>query len=105
MSESNGGEPPFKVGNLAAVPGQILSLAESAGQQGKLPQFLEIMKTAMGQLERRPIAWGDPAYNLAHPGGIVYRALLAPISFVYAVYSSERVVIILEVRQFAEYAP
>jgi hypothetical protein len=103
MNENNGGSVTYKVSRQATVPADIRAIAALAKQQGKLARFIEILKTAMHHLERRPLEWGDPRYNLAHPGGVVCHAMILPICFGYAVFPDEHVVVILEVWQVADY--
>ena len=94
----------FVVDRLPGVPAQIRSIGAIATKAGKLAQFIEIMKTALRQLETNSVGWGDPLYHTIVSSGVVCHRIARPVVFHFVVYESDRLVVLLEVRVIGEFA-
>jgi hypothetical protein len=95
---------PYQLDHGPAVAEQIQSIEGTAKQSGGLTQFADIMEKAIHMLRTDPKGWGDPEYRAKTVNGVMYHATIRPIAFRYAVYEEVRGVVLLRVRQFAEFA-
>jgi hypothetical protein len=89
--------------NLMSATKQIQAIAAGAKPLGNLPRFQDILFEAIRRLKDDPHGWGDPAYHKLVGGGVVCHAILRPIAFYFVIYESPRPVVLLEVRQFADF--
>jgi hypothetical protein len=88
----------YIVDRLPVVNEQIRFLAKRAKALGILKAYLEALKTAVVQLARDPLEWGDPLHRTQHPGGVACHRLYSPIGVHYVVYTIEKRVIIQAIR-------
>ena len=100
---SQGQPMPYKVDQGSDVNEQIQEIIAAARQAGKLGQVKEILKRAMDLLRIDPEGWGDPEYRAKTVAAIRYRGIIRPILFRYAVYEQTRSVVLLTVKQFADF--
>lgn len=93
----------YKLEHTPRATQQIQAIGESAKQIGKLPALKEILLEAVRRLKTDPHGWGDPQFHKLVGGGVVCHGILRPIVFYYVFYEALRAVVLLEVRQFAEF--
>lgn len=101
MSESQRG--PYKIEKGAGVKEQIEKIRMESRQAGKYLAFIEVMEKAIARLQDKPHEWGDPEYRAKTVDGVMRHGIIRPISFRYAVYEQAHAVVLLRVRQFADF--
>jgi hypothetical protein len=85
------------VSHLAPVAHEIRALKASAAAAGLQEEFAAALQKMASKLQTEPLTWGDPEYHLKKPGGVVYHAVIAPVLVRYAVYETERQVVVLRI--------
>src|SRR5947209_3566173 len=93
----------YRLEHLPSATKQIQSIAASTNPLGNLPVFQDILFEAIRRLKYDPHGWGDPAFHKLVGGGVVCHAILRPMVFYFVIYESLRSVVLLEVRQFADF--
>jgi hypothetical protein len=88
-------DPEYHVDRVPYVDDQIYALAGKAATEPAKQQLTAALKTALQQLERRPLEWGDPERKTRKKGGVVCHGICAPILVRYVVFEAEHAVIIL----------
>jgi hypothetical protein len=94
---------PFKVGKYPGVAEKMRALADYASLGGIRQSYLDALKTMVERLENDPLQWGDPLYRAPHQSGIVCRACVGPITLLYSVHESVRVVLIIDLKPLFEW--
>src|SRR5947208_203704 len=92
----------YKVDRMPAVNLQMRDLADHARARRIHRAYADALREMLNELQTHPLEWGDPEYNMKHPGGIVCRGIAWPILVRYAVYENEKVVMIFEIRPLAD---
>ncbi len=100
---SSGSTDGYKLEHIPQATQQIEAIAASAQEAGELPVFKQILLEAVRRLKDDPHGWGDPEFHKLVGGGIMCHGILRPIAFYYVIYESLRSVVLLEVRQFADF--
>jgi len=85
------------------VDEKIQAIATIAKQAGHQRDFARLMKKAVELLQNEPQGWGDPEYHSKSVEGVVFHALLRPVSFRYVVYEQVSAVVLLNIRLYAEF--
>ena len=93
----------YKVEPGFGIKDQIESIKTTSKKTGHLARFIEILEEAVRRLEADPHGWGDPEYRAKTVDAVAYRAILRPVVFRYVVYEQFSVVVLLNVRLFAEF--
>lgn len=58
---------------------------------------MQLLRTMVDELERRPLEWGDPQFDLLELGLTVYRRLLGRFTVSYAVDPANRLVYLRDI--------
>jgi hypothetical protein len=77
---------------------QIRALLAEAAIRGELREVLAALRATARELKTRPQDWGDPVHRTHKEGGVVYHRIFSPLLVRYAVFESEKVVWLLNVR-------
>ena len=86
----------FRLGYPPQVKNQIQDLASRARKNGTMTTLVHALKQMIWKLMNRPLE-GEPKYRTQHPGGIVFQEVEPPLVFHYAVYQTEKTVLLLDV--------
>ena len=101
MTMSSNGQTLYKLRHLPSVTDEIKSIANDLALHGRKAEFLSAMTAVVAKLQKEPTVWGDPEYNLHHPGGCIYHGIMKPVIVKYAVFEHEKTVLLLNVRILA----
>jgi hypothetical protein len=96
MSSPSGAN--FTVDRLPKVDDEIRELAKVARANGRLQEYLNIVRDVLDELEQDPQNWGDPEYHGKSEGSTVCHGIAGPLYVKYVVFEPERVVVIFQVR-------
>jgi hypothetical protein len=88
----------FEVHRLPAVSEQIRNITAQATALGFRRQYFEWIKSAIAELERDPLGWGEPRYNTRKKGGVVCQRVFERLNLHYVVFQVERKVFILDLQ-------
>jgi hypothetical protein len=92
--------PVYKVGLLSRVNKQIRDLSEQGKLKGVNEALIAALKKVRDFCKEKPIEWGDPVRRTTREGGMVCRGICKPIVVEYAVFESDRTVIVLDIFPF-----
>ncbi len=67
----------------------VRQLAEAAGLEA---EYLRLLHSMVDELERRPLEWGDPQFDLLEMGLTVYHRMVDRFTVQYAVDPARRIV-------------
>src|SRR5438552_2933374 len=90
----------FEVVHLSHIRKQIEDLAARTQKIGLRKQFLQRLRGVLMRLHVRPWKVGEKLYRTRYPGGVVYKVVKPPFILYFALYESERLVVVFKVDEF-----
>jgi hypothetical protein len=90
--------PLFRVDPTGPAKQQMRELLVKASPGNERQVVRDALRSIVSQLETRPQDWGDPLHRTHKEGGRVYRGIISPLVVRYALFESEKVVWLLDVR-------
>jgi len=101
---SEGQSTSYKLEIGLGVKEQIEAIKSKSKQMSKLLQFIHILEEAVHRLRTDPFGWGDPEYRSKTVDAVVCHGIIRPISFRFTIYEQVRVVVLLSVDLYADFA-
>jgi hypothetical protein len=93
----------FTLEHAVGVPEQIRAIGQYANAIHKTREFARLLRAALHKLQSDPNEWGAPEYKAKTVNAIIRRGIIRPVVFRYAVYDDDHVVVLLNVRVFADF--
>lgn len=95
----------YKLTTMPHADEQVRDLLHQSASLGIRNELIEALKEVSTQLRREPTKLGDPVHRTRKQGGMVYTLVVEPVFARYAVFESEKVVFLLDVKPLSRFFP
>jgi hypothetical protein len=97
--------PSYRVARLPRVAQQIRALAKAAAPLGIKEKLIAALEYLDEQLHSSPLVLGNPIHSTKKEGGVVCVGVIEPIAVRFAVFETEKVVFLLDVKPLTRFFP
>jgi hypothetical protein len=94
--------PNFRLVVSGLVMQQLRALREEAALAGLEAEYADLLRSIAGQLETRPVEWGDPLWTLRQIGVVIYHRMSGDFSVTDGVDAERQLVYLRGIRLLSD---